>query len=87
MKNTKFKEQDEFLENTVLVFSAFSKTVLMNNSQKQEPYWPNISSSQFFLFFEKQIQITLRTCLVTILCSQKEEKQEKQEEHVGTPFF
>ena len=38
----KHKEHERFLENTILVFFVFSKTVLVNSSQKQEPDKPFI---------------------------------------------
>ena len=36
-ENTKFKEQEQFLENTKMMFSMFSKIVLKNSFQRQEP--------------------------------------------------
>ena len=38
--NTRFGEQKQFSENTKMVFSVFSKTVLKNSFQKQEPNRP-----------------------------------------------
>lgn len=37
IENAKFREEEQFLENTKMVFSVFFKTFFKNSFQKQEP--------------------------------------------------
>lgn len=39
-KNTTFNKKEEFLENTKILFSIFSKNILINNLEKQKPNRP-----------------------------------------------
>ena len=44
-KNTKSRKQEQFSENTQIIFAVLSKTVLNDSFQKQKPNMPKISSA------------------------------------------
>lgn len=67
VENAKFREQEQFLENTKMVFYVISKTVLKNSFQNKEPKQALYIQTLlvFFFFLVDNVQTSM-VCLVSM---------------------